>query len=246
VTRRLSIVALLLGLGACHLALGLERAEPIEEGGSAPSECTADGDCDDANPCTTDRCDAGSCVADLLDGEAAPELQTAGDCRLATCAQGQLASTTDAADLPVDGLSCSDDLCNGDVPSNPPLAGGTSCDDNGGAVCDGNGLCVECFSNADCVEPEVCNGGGTIGACGCTPMTTCLTLGLTCGGGGTDECNQPIVCSNGVKDGDETDVDCGGPQPMLGGTCANLCPTGMACVANTDCVSNLCTNLVCE
>jgi hypothetical protein len=41
-------------------------------------------------------------------------------------------------------------------------------------------------------------------------------------------------CSNGVKDGDETDVDCGG------GTCP-VCANGDACNAGPDCASRVCT-----
>ena len=45
-------------------------------------------------------------------------------------------------------------------------------------------------------------------------------------------------CANGIKDGKETDVDCGGAacQP---------CPDGKACNGNGDCVSALCTNGAC-
>ena len=67
------------------------------------------------------------------------------------------------------------------------------------------------------------------------------------GGGGTREntttANRPKLtlcytppaspCSNGIKDGAETAVDCGG------GTCP-ACATGLACIVATDCVSNAC------
>ena len=45
-------------------------------------------------------------------------------------------------------------------------------------------------------------------------------------------------CANGVRDGDETDIDCGGA------TCP-ACANGRACVAAGDCVSNVCTGSVC-
>src|SRR5687767_7164882 len=41
-------------------------------------------------------------------------------------------------------------------------------------------------------------------------------------------------CTNGVKDGDESDVDCGG------GTCP-VCANGDACNAGPDCASRVCT-----
>ena len=48
----------------------------------------------------------------------------------------------------------------------------------------------------------------------------------------------PFSCSNNVKDGTETDVDCGGE---CGG-----CDVKEVCAMNSDCTSNKCTALVCE
>jgi hypothetical protein len=48
----------------------------------------------------------------------------------------------------------------------------------------------------------------------------------------------PLTCSNGVRDGHETDVDCGG------GACAP-CTAGKMCSAGSDCVSGDCTNGAC-
>ncbi|MEK6968358.1 MAG: hypothetical protein AABX51_07045 [Nanoarchaeota archaeon] len=45
-------------------------------------------------------------------------------------------------------------------------------------------------------------------------------------------------CSNGIKDGSETGVDCGG-------TCANKCGVGAGCSGASDCQSNVCTGGVC-
>lgn len=63
--------------------------------------------------------------------------------------------------------------------------------------------------------------------------TTSTGPGGTGGGGGA----PPAGCTNGVKDGDETDVDCGG-------SCAP-CTDGLACGAGTDCASMSCENGVC-
>ncbi|MGE5181863.1 MAG: hypothetical protein ACM31C_07365 [Acidobacteriota bacterium] len=46
------------------------------------------------------------------------------------------------------------------------------------------------------------------------------------------------TCSDGVKNGDETGVDCGG-------SCA-ACDVGQSCTTGSDCASGLCTNGVCE
>jgi hypothetical protein len=50
---------------------------------------------------------------------------------------------------------------------------------------------------------------------------------------------SPPSCTDGIKDGDETDVDCGG------GTCP-ACATAKGCVKATDCTSLVCKDGVCE
>ena len=47
----------------------------------------------------------------------------------------------------------------------------------------------------------------------------------------------PPLCMDGMKDGTETDVDCGGPA--VNG-CPARCTGGLACNCNGDCASNLC------
>jgi hypothetical protein len=51
------------------------------------------------------------------------------------------------------------------------------------------------------------------------------------------KCNipaQPPPCANGIKDGLETDVDCGG------GSCVAKCPTGSSCLNDSDCATTKC------
>ena len=50
--------------------------------------------------------------------------------------------------------------------------------------------------------------------------------------------NPAVTCADRVKNGHESDVDCGG------GTCPK-CINGKQCSANVDCVSNRCTNHLC-
>ena len=49
----------------------------------------------------------------------------------------------------------------------------------------------------------------------------------------------PPSCTDGVKNGSESDVDCGGPD------CAP-CADGRACGGDNDCRSRVCTGLVCQ
>jgi hypothetical protein len=85
---------------------------------------------------------------------------------------------------------------------------GTTCHTNGGQVCDDSGDCVVCLNNTMCsAATPVCN-----------PFTNqCAAVG----------------CNDGVKDGSETGIDCGG------GTCP-ACGSGMGCASNSDCMDNNC------
>lgn len=49
---------------------------------------------------------------------------------------------------------------------------------------------------------------------------------------------QPASCTDNIKNGYETDVDCGGK------TCPK-CDLGKKCTAPTDCLSNNCKNNIC-
>jgi len=72
-------------------------------------------------------------------------------------------------------------------------------------VCTADGACVECLDETQCAETEACE----------------------------NEACVPLLCANGVQDGEETDVDCGG------GDCAG-CAVGQSCVDRFDCLSRRC------
>src|SRR5438132_159576 len=50
--------------------------------------------------------------------------------------------------------------------------------------------------------------------------------------------DMAMTCSDGVRDGDESDVDCGGG-------CVP-CGAGRTCNGGGDCASGFCTNTVCD
>ena len=74
----------------------------------------------------------------------------------------------------------------------------------------GTGESTECSSSADCDGAFVCRGG------------TCVV----------------DTCSDGVQNGDESDVDCGK-------ACDVLCAVGKKCGTNADCGTDSCENHVC-
>ena len=98
-------------------------------------------------------------------------------------------------------------------------------------VCDAiAGLCVECTRNIECSTngSKICDSATKA----CKANTDCL--GGICVG---NVCKPS--CTDLVKNGVETDVDCGG------GTCVD-CAAGKACLGGTDCVSGSCVLNLCQ
>ena len=83
--------------------------------------------------------------------------------------------------------------------------------------------------------------GGTCPQCqegqGCTIDNDCAQVPtqLNCDSG---VCTNH--CGNGLLDGDETDVDCGGLECDIG------CSNGESCDHGSDCLSNNCIGNVCQ
>jgi formylglycine-generating enzyme required for sulfatase activity len=90
--------------------------------------------------------------------------------------------------------------------------------DCGGPACPKCGQGKSCLMNSDC-DPS------TMLVCG----TTDGGVGGICVGAG---------CTDGIKDGMETGVDCGGPS-------CGKCPTGQGCAMTTDCQSGVCSMNLC-
>jgi hypothetical protein len=107
-------------------------------------------------------------------------------------------------------------------------------------VCDGNGgTKVESSNDDGPTQDNVCAmkscDAGEIESTpvAAEPVVPCGMNGVgTCANG---ECNMPTPsCNDGVKNGDESDVDCGS-------TCDNKkCPEGKHCANAVDCESGLC------
>jgi len=89
---------------------------------------------------------------------------------------------------------------------------GAPCDEGGGKVCDGAGTCVGCVKGNHC------------------PSSLCVS----------QKC-APATCTDGVKNGQETGVDCGYP-----GGPPNQCKDGEGCKLAADCMSAVCYKGVCQ
>ncbi|MBI4700469.1 MAG: hypothetical protein HY744_04760 [Deltaproteobacteria bacterium] len=114
---------------------------------------------------------------------------------------------TAPGDCPGPDLPCQERACTAGACGFANAAAGTACTgpEAGAKLCDGLGKCVQCLGPADC-------GGNLCQRRKCVPPT----------------------CADGIVNGDETDVDCGGLE------CAP-CPNDRACKQATDCISHFCT-----
>ena len=107
-------------------------------------------------------------------------------------------------------------------------------------------LVVGCPTGADDLPPPPDNDSGIVTGPPCGRLTTACGPGKSCQG--PPDCMSMIcrdnVCHdanppNGQKDGDETDVDCGGSS-------APACGDNKGCLIAADCTSSVCTGMLCQ
>ena len=228
-----------LAFGACTLTSDefqprrVERGELLPDASVGPSlGCVTALDCSGGQ-----RCEGGVCSA------AEAPAASAGDAGASVPCVG-----SDCPGAPPLALepSCADGVQNGDER-------GVDC----GGPCAGCSVGAPCATGADCLsgtcsdagacpaptcDDGVVNQGETGSDCGgpcergCEASDRCLVDG-DCAAGlfcppGTQRCT-PVSCGDGVRNGVEVLVDCGG------GACAG-CPDGSACSEPGDCASGVC------
>jgi hypothetical protein len=232
-------------------------------GGACAAECCAPSDCPvTGNECLARACEAGACGTKPVAQGVLVSTQTPGDCQVIVCdGAGATETVIEDRDLPDDANPCTVDKCEAGTPKNTSTPAGEPCAQSGGTKCDGSGACVECLAPSDC-ESKVCtvigscapaqcgdsvqNGDETGIDCGGVCGPTC-GAGQGCGGdgdcldhlcnGATGECSAP-ACDDGVENGDETDLDCGG-------ACGPSCSQGETCAADGDCKGGICSGSFC-
>ena len=182
-------------------------------------QCNVAGDCPVGTFCKPAACTTNVCgFTNTAVGTDLPGGQTPNDCKVLECdGNGGQITSNDNTDVPLpDTLDCTVSACNAGNPVQNPMPLGTTCDDNGGKVCDNAGNCVACNVNGDCSGGASCQNH------------VCVAAG----------------CSDNIKNGTETDIDCGGSCApcAIGKVCAVLAD----CVVSTNvCVTNSCTGNVC-
>ncbi|MBM4398321.1 MAG: hypothetical protein FJ087_21855 [Deltaproteobacteria bacterium] len=158
-------------------------------------------------PCTP-RCDGRACGGDGCGG-------SCGDCAEGErCDEEAAACLSDECLPDCEGGQCGDDGCGGSC---------GECDSALGWSC--NPILLRCVGGCSpTCEGRDCGDDGCGGGCGDCGADR------VCAGG---NCVAASSCENGLKDGAETDADCGG------GACPR-CATGKACGGPADCLSDLC------
>jgi cysteine-rich repeat protein len=125
---------------SCSVAGSVGTCSPAPLDTDPDNECAAA----DPNTCgTTGFCDgAGACQ--VYAANTPTPSQTTGDCQVNVCTgTGSTTAGPDDTDVPADdGNQCTLEVCTAGVPSHPNAPSGTSCNQNGGTVCDGSGACV--------------------------------------------------------------------------------------------------------
>lgn len=254
-------------LAACDLLIGIEDLQraPVDEEGircETPADCPETG-----NPCFLRACTSAG-ICELREAEPGYVTQdpTPGDCSRQVCIANQPTAELDPADVSSDGNPCTVESCSAEgVPEQSNAAVGEVCPDEAG-VCDGNGACTPCVTADHCDAGQTCvnamctgegcdddlvGGNETDVDCGGAECPPCLddatcNIGADCesgvctsSGGRESHCQAP-TCTDGVRNGNETDVDCGGTCPG--------CALGETCAEHTDCSLAYCTcpNDVCS
>jgi hypothetical protein len=112
------------------------------------SGCASPADCPGVDgPCQTRTCSGGMCGLDLVAAGTPAGMQLAGDCKKSQCnGMGAVEQAPDDLDKPIDNLFCTSDVCTAGVATNPPIAAGTPCSENGGTVCNAGGACLPTFT----------------------------------------------------------------------------------------------------
>jgi hypothetical protein len=177
-------------------------------GGGGARACLQPVDCPGGSDCVIPTCEGGQCATRFAAAGTPTSVQVAGDCQRSVC-DGQGSAHLVPDDGDIPtGGACTTGACDAGVPSHSAAASGTPCSAAGGTRCDGAGHCVQCVTSADCAPGLTCMAGACTG------------------------------CTDGKKDGSETDVDCGGPV-------CSPCGTGKACGVGSDCGSGSCVHGKC-
>jgi hypothetical protein len=211
---------------------------------------------DDNNDCTTD-----SCMGGVEKHDNAPVGTACGATGVGMCdGNGVCAGCSADTDCPAD-EPCLDHYCDlattlcqampkpdGDLPDDTPFdcqipscVGGQMMTNPNDADLpdDGNECTVDtCSAGVPANDPAMAETMCATGVCdGVSACVQCVTA-ANCMGDFSCSMNMCFDCGDGMKNGTESDVDCGSD-------CATKCVDGKACTVNSDCFYGTCDNMLC-
>lgn len=175
--------------------------------------CTVDSDCSGNSTCTDGKCESASSCSDRVKNGKESDVDCGGSsCKKCTVGKSCAANT-----------DCFTSQCDADTKKCKGSVGGSCRDltqnqDETDADCGGT-KCHKCLVGKQCKVSEDCQSNYCAeGKCWNAPPKTCLDT---------------------IKNGDETDVDCGGAQ-------CPQCKSKGKCRLGSDCVSGICSSTVCQ
>jgi len=172
-------------------------------GGTCPA-CDDGEMCQEGSDCSSMVCEDGTCVGPTCSDEVMNGDESDVDC-------GGSCPGCDNGEMCNEGTDCLSEMCEDGTCTGPTcndrMMNGMETDvDCGGPMCPGCDTGEDCLEGSDCIS-QVCNPKNNV-------------------------CLAP-ACSDGVMNGDETDVDCGGP-------CGPTCEPGEGCLIGGDCITQGC------
>jgi hypothetical protein len=235
----------------------LDGTETAVDCGGSCDKC--DGDtCAKSVECASKVCLSGQCApkGTKICGVGLPSLCPEGEgCKADADCQSDYCGARDVCEAPPadahsDGRRNAGETgkdCGGAVAKDKPCPGGEGCKTSD----DCEGVCKSGTCDAASATDGKKNGGETDIDCGGASAPKCATgkacasdqdCGLLACSGATKKCVVP-TSSDGVQNGGESDVDCGGSGVSFGGVSytAPRCVTDKACSVDADCATGACS-----
>ncbi|MBN2160945.1 MAG: cadherin-like beta sandwich domain-containing protein [Spirochaetes bacterium] len=201
---------------ACDNACRDGDETDVNCGGSCP-KCGNGMSCGAAEDCASGVCAGGICAPPECDDDIQNGAESDVDCGGGTCpdcaATLHCGTASDCISNVCTGGICQFPTCTDTKANSEGAHTETGPDCGGSCVAEGKACPIgtACLVGSDCIHG------------------VCLPNG-TCG---------PFECDDGVTNGNETDIDCGG------GTCPD-CAATLHCVTASDCISNVCSGGFCQ
>ncbi|MEZ4307779.1 MAG: lamin tail domain-containing protein [Polyangiaceae bacterium] len=213
------------------------------DGAGAVVQAQSNGDVPvDGNQCTDDVCTAGVPSNPPSAANTVCTQNGGAFCDGASaCVACNMASQCPGTDDDCQTRTCAGNTCGFNFASNGTPTSSQTTGDCKQNVCDGSGGVTTVNFDTDLpVDGNECTGDVCTSG---VPSNPGLPLGTTCSQNGGEVCNGSGTCvaagcSDGVQNGDETDIDCGG-------SCVTKCTNGQMCGGGADCASGICSGGVC-